>query len=178
MPNQAQEPFSLEFSPVSQRQQIQQLAQIASEVWHQHYAAILSAEQIDYMVEQFQSTSAIEHQLNQEHYSYYLVHTPQGPAGYVGVQLEPQGDSLFLSKLYLKREFRGKGIARQALSFLEGLARSQGRKTIWLTVNKHNAGSIAVYRHLGFETVRAQVSEIGQGYVMDDYVMEKPVSAG
>ena len=89
MPNQAQEPFSLEFSPVSQRQQIQQLAQIASEVWHQHYAAILSAEQIDYMVEQFQSTSAIEHQLNQEHYSYYLVHTPQGLAGYVGVQLEP-----------------------------------------------------------------------------------------
>ena len=127
------------------------------------------------MVEQFQSAGAVERQLQTEHYSYYLVNTPQGTAGYIGIQLKPRGEALFLSKLYLKREFRSRGIARQALRFLEELARGQGRRSIWLTVNKYNEGSIAVYRHLGFQTVRAQVSDIGQGYVMDDYVMEKAV---
>ena len=58
---------------------------------------------------------------------------------------------------------------------MEEYSLKNGKKAIWLTVNKYNDHTIDVYRHRGFQTVRSQVSDIGNGYVMDDYVMEKEI---
>ena len=41
---------------------IKLLAQIASEIWHEYWPCLLSVEQIDYMVQKFQSEEAIEEQ--------------------------------------------------------------------------------------------------------------------
>ena len=59
------------------------------------------------------------------------------------------------------------------LEFLKQYAHNMNAERIWLTVNKHNDGSIAAYRRFGFRTVREETTEIGCGYVMDDYIMEK-----
>ena len=51
-------------------------------------------------------------------------------------------------------------------------ARDHGMRAIWLTVNKYNANTIAAYKKMGFETIGDGVTDIGSGYVMDDYFME------
>lgn len=162
---------TLEFHRVTTSDEVALLARTADEVWHEFFPSILSAGQIDYMVARFQSAEAVTDQLAHKGYEYYLLRTPDGAtAGYVGVQ--PEAERLFLSKLYLLKPFRGRGYASEAFRFLERLCRGRGLLSIWLTVNRHNAHTIAVYRARGFRVVREEKTDIGCGYVMDDYVME------
>ena len=163
----------LRFVPVTAPGQIQAVAALAERIWKEHYSSILKPEQIDYMVEKFQSAPAISDQLAHQNYRYYLLNADGADVGYAAVH--PGEDALFLSTLYLSREVRGGGYASRTLPFLESLCRQRKLPKIWLTVNRFNSGSIAAYQKLGFETVRTQVADIGHGYVMDDYIMEKPV---
>jgi ribosomal protein S18 acetylase RimI-like enzyme len=59
------------------------------------------------------------------------------------------------------------------LRHVEDRARALGCRTLMLTVNKLNTDSVAVYRKAGFTVREEAVFDIGNGYVMDDYVMEK-----
>ena len=149
------------------------VAALADKVWNKHYTGLLAPAQIAYMVDKFQSAGAIARQIAQEGYRYFLLELDGRAVGYTAVQAAE--GRLFLSKLYIEREARGQGAASQALAFLEGLCRRERLRAIWLTVNKGNASSIAVYKHWGFETVDTQVADIGGGFVMDDYIMERPV---
>lgn len=166
---------AIALAPVRTAGQIAVLAGLAREIWTEHYAAILEAEQIQYMVETFQSEEAVARQMDSEGYRYYLVYRRGEPVGYLGIQ--PGEDKLFLSKLYLRKEARGRGFARQMLAFMEGFCRARDLHAIWLTVNRHNSGSIAAYEKMGFATVREQKADIGNGFVMDDYIMEKALPA-
>lgn len=164
------------FVPVTEERGIRQAAVLAEEIWQEHYADILTPEQVRYMVDRFQSSQAIQAHLR-EGVQYRLIETEGLPQGYMAYQL--QEGKLFLSKLYLRKGARGQGLARQAVAYLEERCREAGTHVIWLTVNKRNSGSIAAYTALGFRTVDAVVTDIGGGYVMDDYIMEKAVqSAG
>nr|WP_278335626.1 MULTISPECIES: GNAT family N-acetyltransferase [Oscillospiraceae] len=146
---------------------------MADEVWHEHYAGILSEGQIDYMVEKFQSPEAVRRQMKEEGYQYFLLRLGEETAGYCGIKVEE--DRLFLSKLYLRQSCRGHGIARKVMEFLEDMCRRNLLRAIWLTVNKYNSGSIAAYEKMGFHKAYTQTTDIGSGYVMDDYIMEKPI---
>ena len=161
----------LTFIPVHTPEAVSHTAALADEIWNEHYASILSAEQIRYMVDTFQSVKAIHKQLAEQEYRYYLLKADDKILGYTGVQ--PKDGRLFLSKLYLRQAARGKGYARRVLAFLSGFCEGAGLSAIWLTVNRHNTDSIAIYQRLGFMKIREQVAEIGNGYVMDDYIMEK-----
>lgn len=155
------------------QQDIARIAQLADEIWHQHYASILGAEQIDYMVAKFQSVPAIEKQRNEEGYHYLLLQWEGQDAGFCGYNIND--GALFLSKLYIRQAYRRKGIARQVLQTLVDKAQQAHADKIWLTVNRYNQGSVATYRALGFQTVRTDVTEIGHGFVMDDFIMEKHI---
>ena len=165
--------MAMQLIPVTDESRIRLVAEIADRVWHQHYAGILEKPQIDYMVEKFQSAGAVAQQIREQGYRYYLMQDGDDFAGYVAVQV---GDGrLFLSKLYIEADYRGRGYARQTLDFLEERCRDNGLEAIWLTVNRHNAGSIAAYKKMGFVKTCEQAADIGGGFVMDDFIMEKPV---
>lgn len=149
---------------------IMEVNKLAGLIWHEAYRGIVSREQIAYMIERFQSVRAITEQLALEGYRYFLMEDEGRAVGYCGVQ--PRDGRLFLSKVYLLHEARGQGRFRQMLEYLRGLCREVGARTIWLTVNRRNERAIGAYRRAGFREVRAQVTDIGGGYVMDDYVME------
>ncbi|HIV68474.1 MAG TPA: GNAT family N-acetyltransferase [Candidatus Butyricicoccus stercorigallinarum] len=151
---------------------IEALAVLATEIWHEFFPGIISVEQVDYMVEQFQSAPALRRQLA-EGYRYELVYADGEPIGYIGVH--PEEDLLFLSKLYLKKQYRGRGCGRKMIDHVAALARQLDKSGVYLTVNRHNDHTIAVYHATGFETVRTQVADIGNGYVMDDYIMQLSV---
>lgn len=150
-----------------EKQNIKELADLASSIWHEYWVCLLASEQINYMVENFQSEKAIKNQIENENYSYYFILQNNEKAGYFGIS--DKGDYLFLSKLYIKKEFRHKGIGTKAFERIKELADG---KPIRLTVNKHNTNSITAYKKWGFKTIDAVVTDIGSGFVMDDYIME------
>ncbi len=166
------EVFIMMYQKVESEQEIELLAEVSNEIWHEYFPCILTPEQIDYMVEKFQSKQPMTKQI-EDGYLYYLVREENQIIGYIG--LHPENEKLFLSKLYLKKEARNHGYASQMLSFIETVTKKIGLSTIYLTVNKYNAHTITVYKKKGFVTVKDQVSDIGNGFVMDDYVMEKRI---
>ena len=149
--------------------EIDELSRLAFDVWTEHYKNILDMGQITYMLNKFQSSQAIREQQQYDRYEYYWIVDHGTKAGYCAVQ--PMEDSLFLSKLYLQKEYRGKGLARRTLQELEDRCRKDGFPKIWLTVNRNNP-SVNVYDSLHFTKAREQVADIGNGYVMDDYIMK------
>lgn len=150
---------------------LKQTAELAEKVWHEYFSSLLSPDQIDYMVDMFQSERAMLEQVHEHSYGYWQVWHDGQLAGYIGLQFQPE--KLFLSKLYLAKEFRHKGIASKMLETVYGQGRTHGYSHVWLTCNKYNAHSLDVYHAKGFETFDSQVTDIGRGYVMDDYWLEK-----
>jgi GNAT superfamily N-acetyltransferase len=79
---------------------------------------------------------------------------------------------LFLSKFYILKEHRSKDIFSLGLDFMRGLCSEQQLDTIYLTVNRNNTHACEVYLHKGFKIAEKVVTDIGCGFVMDDYIME------
>lgn len=148
---------------------IDELAQI---IWTEHYTPIIGKNQVDYMLEKFQSAAAMQKQVD-DGYAYFMLKENSRLIGYLAFKEE--NEELFLSKIYVEASLRGKGYGRKALHFLEEQAREKHLKAIRLTVNKYNTKSIDAYLKMGFERTRALVMDIGSGFVMDDYEMKKPV---
>lgn len=163
----------IQFVNVSDDRLIDTVAVLARDIWTEHYTPIIGKAQVEYMLDKFQSRSAIARQIEIEGFLYYLLKKKDGRyAGYIGVVPKQGAEELFLSKLYVLSGERGKGSARKAVQFVQEIARQKNTKKITLTVNKHNAGTIRAYEKLGFRNIGSVVTDIGQGYVMDDYRME------
>jgi GNAT superfamily N-acetyltransferase len=162
----------IQFVAVTTPQQIDAVAGLAREIWYEYYVALIGRAQVDYMVDRFQSSEAVAGQLR-EGYEYFLIQRDGQDIGYCAVQPMPDG-SLFLSKLYLLRDARGGGTGRVCMEFIEQLARRRGLNLLWLTVNKGNP-AVNAYERLGFRIAADVVMDIGGGFVMDDYRMEKPL---
>lgn len=151
---------------------IAEVARLAREIWLEHYVPIIGRAQVDYMLDKFQSPDAITRQ-RAAGYQYYLAVEEEEPVGYFAVVPDKGGDMLLLSKIYLKRSSRSRGIGRMMLEAAEEQARRQGFRKLWLTVNKDNKDSIAWYTRMGFVQAGPIVQDIGGGFLMDDYRMEK-----
>ncbi|WP_072619454.1 GNAT family N-acetyltransferase [Spirulina major] len=164
----------LTFHPVYTEADCAAIAALADRIWRHHYTAIIGTAQVDYMLDRFQSPRAIAAQI-QEGYHYRLVTGAAGEIGYFAVQ--PQGESLFLSKFYVLAGQRGQGYGRQIMAEIERIAPEQGCDRITLTVNKHNTLTLAIYQKLGFKVEDAIVTDIGGGFVMDDFLLVKPLVA-
>lgn len=160
----------MDFINIKSEEEMQKLAKLASEIWHEYWTVILSAEQIDYMVDKFQSYNAIKNQIENDKYIYNIFQDSDNVIGYFGVSLKD--DYLFLSKLYIKKDFRGLGYGKLAFKKIKQIAQQHNKKMIRLTVNKHNINTIKVYEKWKFKIIEAVVTDIGSGFVMDDYIMQ------
>jgi len=158
--------FSVEEVTGEEEEAIRDLALMAAAIWREHYASILSSDQIDYMLDKFQSEGAIAEQIA-EGYRYCFAKAGGKRIGYFAFY--PREDAMYLSKWYLLREYRGKGYARPMLDYVTKAAKEMHLSAIELNVNRYNA-TVAVYEHLGFRQLRAEKNDIGSGYFMDDYV--------
>ena len=162
----------IEFVPVITKDKIKIVADLAETIWKEHYTPIIGAGQVEYMLDKYQSENAIGQQVENE-VKYYIILNQGKSVGYFSFSI--QEDVLFLSKFYVLKLERGKGIGRAALLFIEEQVRALHLNKIKLTVNKYNSNSIKAYEKMGFENVADIVQDIGNGYVMDDYVLEKTV---
>ncbi len=145
------------------------LSKLASSIVREHYDPILGTEQNDYMLEKFQSEDAIRSQILHG-YQYRLVFLEETAVGFMAFY--PDQGMMYLSKLYLKKEYRGKHIGRAMVDYLIAESKKQGLSSIFLNVNKHNDKSIAAYEGMGFHRIRSEINAIGHNYYMDDYVYQ------
>ncbi len=159
---------TLEYRECKTEHDINLVSGLADEIWHEYFPAIITNEQIDYMLQRFQSKDAITSQIEKEGYKYFALLFDENIIGYYAVHKEDS--NMFLSKLYLRKDMRHKGFASKMFKEVKRLARREGCELIWLTVNKNNSHAISVYKHLGMTLMREQQTEIGEGFVMDDYV--------
>lgn len=155
--------------PVSNIELVYSLSAIADEIWHDHFVPIIGEDQVDYMLEKFLSPDALVEQINSG-YQYYLFSYEYTFAGFAGVHKE--NGSLFLSKLYVHKDFRGMGIASYMFQQFIEMCKKNSLEKIWLTCNRYNTNTLEIYKHWGFETVREEATDIGNGFVMDDYILE------
>lgn len=163
----------MRLSPVREAEQIAWVAKLAAEIWREHYASIIGRAQVEYMLDKFQSAHAIAAQIDSGH-EYFLIESNGELAGYAAVVAEQAEQRLFLSKLYVRNSTRRAGVARSVLQVLETLGKARGLQQIYLTVNKQNP-ALQAYLRLGFANTGPVVADIGGGFVMDDYRMEKTI---
>ncbi|WP_345971571.1 MULTISPECIES: GNAT family N-acetyltransferase [Sulfurimonas] len=157
--------------PVTTPEQAALCASLAETIWREFYTPIIGAEQVEYMLRSFQSADAINAQM-QNGYHYTLLYDGETAVGYCATV--PEDDVLKVSKLYVLQTQRGKGGGRLMLEHCAAEAKAGGFKRLLLTVNRHNP-SVAFYEHEGFTNAGPLVQGIGGGFVMDDYVMVRPV---
>jgi len=148
-----------------------EIALLARNIWTEHYTPIIGPAQVEYMLERFQSGEKIYSDITESGYVYYMVYYEGKLAAYAGVKRDGT-ESVFLSKLYVEKGYRKKGIAGFIINHIIETYKKENCKFMWLTVNKNNINSIAAYKRLGFEIVEEMVTDIGNGFVMDDYKMK------
>ena len=130
------------------------------------------------MLAKFQAAEQITEDIKKNDYTYFTAEDTKENKliGYCGVTHKK--DYMLLSKLYVRRDQRGKGIARSLFEEAAALCRQEyGYQKIRLAVNKNNAGAIAVYKKMSFETIDSIRTDIGGGFFVDDFVMEYSVGA-
>ena len=157
------------------------LRALADTIWRRHYAAIISAAQIDSMLSGRFNDEALREYVNTAGRWLELLRVSGMLVGYCGYELADQyGDenmaAMKLGQLYVLESHRGRGLGRFMLGRVESRARDLGRRVLFLQVNKQNTGAIGFYAAAGFTIAREAVLDIGSGFVMDDYVMEKRLS--
>ena len=148
------------------KEEINEMSKMATAIVRDYYDPITGKDQNDYMLKMFQTPEAIAEQL--EHgYRYYFVRENGKNLGFVAFY--PRENALYLSKLYLYKDERGKGYAREILEFLKTQARELGFNRIELNVNRNNDTRF-IYEKLGFTVAWEEKNDIGNGFYMDDYV--------
>jgi N-acetylglutamate synthase-like GNAT family acetyltransferase len=159
---------------VESSSQVDAVAKLAREIWEQHFTPIIGHAQVEYMLNKFQSSKAIASQLD-EGWEYYITAREKEYVGYTGLVPNVLEGKMLLSKIYVKSSVRGSGVGNQILSFIEETSRARNFKTLWLTVNRFNDNTVKWYFRHGFITVDELKKDIGGGYFMDDFVMEKKI---
>ncbi len=146
------------------------IRELAFKVWPQTYADILSIEQIDYMLEMMYSESSLQKQMS-DGCQFIIINDDAAPLGFASYQeVEP---SLFkLHKIYVLRSQQGKGAGRFLINHIISNLQQRGNTSLQLQVNRNNS-AIIFYKKLGFTVLKEADFDIGNGYFMRDYVMEK-----
>ena len=151
----------------AQAQDIPLIISLACKIWKAYYPAIITHEQIDYMLDKFYSTLSLDEQMN-DGQDFYLINSDRISVGYLSVAQQNQGD-YFLNKFYIDPNEHRKNIGES--SFLLLLDLLPDLNTIRLTVNRSNFKSINFYFKLGFIIEEVKDFDIGNNYFMNDFIM-------
>lgn len=154
---------------------IELIQKIAHESWKSNYEGILSTQQIDYMLDTMYSNKELENQFSNENYCYYLIWNNSFCVGFAGVEYHYDTKTTKLHRLYFLKEHKGKGFGKFTIDFVKKESKLYGDQKIILAVNKNNQAK-EFYIKQGFNVYKEGVFDIGNGFVMDDFLMELQLS--
>jgi ribosomal protein S18 acetylase RimI-like enzyme len=146
------------------------IRELSHQVWPQTYAGILSAEQIQYMFQEMYSEAALHRQMQDNHH-FFIVYNAGIPIGFASYS-ETEPHVFKLHKIYILPLQQGRGTGRFVIEQLIEKIKEEGATALRLNVNRNNP-ALSFYQKLGFVSIREEDIDIGSGYFMNDYVMEK-----
>ena len=143
---------------------------LAKQIWPDAYREILSQQQINYMMNYIYGEAALKRQMASGH-QFIIIYNIAIPVGFISFN-EVEPGIYKLQKIYILANQQGRGTGKFAVGQVIAAIKPKGAKALLLNVNKYNK-AIGFYEKLGFVTISDEKIDIGQGYFMDDYVMEK-----
>lgn len=148
---------------------------LAHEIWHRHYPGIITPEQIDYMLARGYSHAALAPFVTDPTRGLALAERMGKALGFAAWYPPAEPATMKLDKLYVLPRLHGRGIGRMLIDHVAHAARRSGCRTLTLNVNRNNAGAIRAYERCGFAIVQSGDFPIGNGFVMEDYIMVRPL---
>ncbi len=144
---------------------------IAMAIWPQTYTSIVGSAQVDYMLNQFYTPSALQQQMA-DGQQFLLAYDDEGlPAAFASYS--PFDDHSYkLNKLYILPDRQGKGMGRAVMEHVKNELAKSNITRIVLNVNIYNSPALAFYTRLGFQQIMREDIDIGNGYFMNDYVLQ------
>lgn len=153
------------------KNQLSIIKDLAYAIWPIAYGEILSKEQLNYMLDNFYSVDNLSNQMDSGQV-FELLLEDKNVIGYLGYEFNCKETGLLkIHKIYLLPEMQGKGFGKFMIAEVSKIAKSNNQKGVFLNVNKYNKAKF-FYERLGFVISKEEVIDIGNDYVMDDYVME------
>ncbi|EHQ41754.1 GNAT family N-acetyltransferase [Myroides odoratus] len=143
---------------------------LAEKIWLKTFGSILDPAQIDYMLPMMYSQERITNEIK-EGYLWELFVVEGQVFGYLDYKLM-EDNRVFLSKIYLDTDQQQKGLGKIMLQHVVSFAQESKADAVYLTVNKYNAKAIEFYERNGFQCMESKTFDIGNGYVMDDYIYQ------
>lgn len=156
---------------VATKEQLAIVKNLAYKIWPNAYETILSKAQLDYMLEMIYSIDSLEKQFDKGHI-FLLIEDDQSFIGFASYELNcNNSNKTKLQKLYVLPEIQGKGIGKQVIDYIKEKVVLSNNLALFLNVNKFNKAK-DFYQKYGFQIIKEEVIDIGNNYIMDDYVME------
>jgi ribosomal protein S18 acetylase RimI-like enzyme len=149
---------------------IQLIRELTFKVWPQTYAAIISQQQIGYMLELMYSEASLKDQMK-EGCLFIIVYDEKKPVGFAAYQ-EIKPTTWKLHKIYILPDQQGKGTGKFVIDHIINEIQQRGAAALQLQVNRYN-NARSFYEKTGFTIIEEADFDIGNGYFMNDYVMEK-----
>jgi ribosomal protein S18 acetylase RimI-like enzyme len=143
---------------------------LAKDIWNANYQDMITQGQIDYMLDMMYSPERLKKDLD-EGYQWELIYHDDTLVGYLAYVIK-EDHRVFLSKIYLKTEVQGLGLGKLMLNRVKDYAKTNNCKAIYLTVNRDNEKGVRAYKRVGFEITGEENFDIGNGYIMNDYIFE------
>lgn len=151
---------------------IEVIQEIANKTWYDTYGSIISAGQIEYMLGKMYSKGTLLGQL-QEGHTFLIAELNEKDLGFAGFSLDNPEQYIYkLHKLYVLPSAHGKGIGKLLMNEVVNIAKNAGGLSLELNVNRNNKAA-DFYRYAGFTIKETVDLDIGDGFFMNDYVMEK-----
>lgn len=147
---------------------------LAEVIWPHTYSSILSPEQLDYMFDMMYSKRAFEEQLSLKNHHFLLAKDEEKFVGFASYEINSRPDTTKIHKLYVLPDAQGKGVGNILVSRIENIARQHANSCITLNVNRFNP-AVKFYLKAGFTKAGQEDISIGNGYLMEDYIMQKEV---
>ena len=159
---------------VATNSQLEIIQDLAKAIWPDAYGAILSQEQLEYMMEMMYSLDSLENQLK-NNIVFLLAKEENDFIGFASYELNFQNSNKTkIHKLYVLPTIQGKGVGKNLILHIQEIAKKNSNAALILNVNKYNKAK-DFYLHNQFEIADSLVVDIGNGYVMDDFVMVKKI---
>lgn len=155
--------------------EIDELIALAGVTWRAHYPGIISVAQIEYMLAQRYNVAVIRGELERDVARWDVLRVDGEMAAFASYFASETPRAAKLDKLYVHPAHQRKGYGGRLIGHVCAVMGAQGSDALMLAVNKHNAKAIAAYRKHGFNIAESVTKNIGEGFVMDDYIMVKRV---
>jgi GNAT superfamily N-acetyltransferase len=152
------------------------ISELAGVIWRACYPGIITHAQIDYMLARMYSLDVLRDEIRSQGIRYDQLLVDGKPAGFASYGPTSEAGVMKLHKLYLLPEMHSRGLGSRLLQHVEREVRAGAGRRLILSVNKRNTRAITAYQRNGFITADSVVTDIGGGFVMDDYIMAKELA--